>query len=157
MNTFILIFPLRDQQLLRLLFAQAQMLLYRPFLYESLLAYNFSAASSRPFDEESRGCAAICIVISRNIIRITSDARSQYLLQRDYWFATYSTLFALFVTTCSLLTSPPGKADQEILADIRMGKDVIHRHVGQNLVASRCNNLMEVCKLRYYSFLNHVD
>ena len=122
------------------------MLLYRPFLHELLSAHSFSAANSRNnFDEELKGYAAMCVGVSRNIIQITSEARSQYLLQKDYWFAIYSTFFAVFLATCSLLRSSTKGAEQD-LQDILKGKDAIVHLAGQNSVADRCSVLLEVCK-----------
>jgi len=73
-------------QLLRLAFAHAQMMLYRPFLH-----YVSTRHSTKTVDQRSYACAAACIGVSRNIIHISklerklTNGRRETNLYQQLW------------------------------------------------------------------------
>ena len=141
----------RNQQLLRFLFAQTQMTLYRPLLHEHLVICDYSDKSKISiFKEELSKYAGNCVSVSRNIIHITSEVHSQYLLQKDYWFAIYTTFFAFLITATSLLEGSANRADNGLLDDMKMGKDALSGLSKQNTVANCCDAILDVLGKSYH-------
>jgi len=89
-------------QLLRLAFAHAQMMLYRPFLH-----YVSTRDASKTVDQRSYACAAACIGVSRNIIHISKwekravvdNGRANIQKQPWKWYAK-ATLLAHIGSLC---------------------------------------------------------
>src|SRR6202000_1162610 len=80
----------RVQQLLRLSYAHAQVMLYRPFLH-------FVAMDKREkqVDQRAYACAASYVNVSRNIIHITTSMKQKGLLNGAFWFIMYTSFFAI--------------------------------------------------------------
>ena len=70
----------RIRQLLRISYAHAELMLYRPFLH-----YISRKSRSSPLDKQSGACAGACLSVSRNIIRITTEMEKSGLLVGSYW------------------------------------------------------------------------
>lgn len=121
------------------------MALYRPLLHELLAMYDSSEKSKiGVFEEELSRYAGNCVSVARNIIHITSEARSQYLLQKDHWFAIYTTFFALIITAGSLIGGSASRTDEGLLDDMQMGKEALTNLSRQNVVVNRCHATLDV-------------
>lgn len=123
----------RMQQLLRMAYAHAQLLLYRPFLH-----YVSSVHQKTSVNQRSYACAAACVSVSRNIIHITSEMRRQGLLQGSYWFSMYSTFFGILSLVFFTLENPQSANQNEILSDAREGKETLSRLAKRSMAADRC-------------------
>lgn len=128
----------RMQQLLRLAYAHAQLLLYRPFLH-----YVSSKHQKTSVNQRSYACAAACVNVSRNIIQITSDMRRQGLLQGSYWFSMYSTFFGILSLVFFTLENPQSANQNEILSDAREGKETLARLAKRSMAADRCTMTLD--------------
>ena len=121
------------------------MALYRPLLHELLVMYDSSGKSKIDvFGEELSRYAGNCVSVARNIIHITSEARSQCLLQKDHWFAVYTTFFAFIITASSLLGGSASRADESLFDDLQLGKKALFDLSKQNIMANRCHAILDV-------------
>ncbi|KAL8847313.1 MAG: hypothetical protein Q9221_007629 [Calogaya cf. arnoldii] len=91
----------------------------------------------RSMDKRSYACAAACVSVSRNIIHITSEMKRNGLLTGAYWFAMYTTLFAVLSLVFYVIENPHNAASQEILRDAREGKDTLASLAPRSMAADR--------------------
>ncbi|KAL8759670.1 MAG: hypothetical protein Q9199_000631 [Rusavskia elegans] len=128
---------IRVQQLLRLSYGHIQMILYRPFLH-----YASQSTQARSVDKRSYACAAACVSVSRNIVHITSEMKRNGLLTGAYWFAMYTTFFAVLSLVFYVIENPRNAASQEILRDAREGKDTLACLARRSLAADRSSQYL---------------
>src|ERR1700753_1621809 len=110
----------RVQQLLRLAYAHAQMMLYRPFLH-----YVSHTCKSKIIDKRSYACAAACVSVSRNIIHINTEMKKRGLLCGAYWFSMYAAFFAILSLVFFALENPDNPTSTEVLRDAKEGKNTL--------------------------------
>ncbi|KAG9190926.1 hypothetical protein G6011_09014 [Alternaria panax] len=123
----------RVQQLLRMAFGHAQLLLYRPFLHYVSQSYNANTVDQRAF-----ACASACVNVSRNIIHISTEMRKRGHLAGAYWFSMYTTFFAIVSILYFVLENPTSATSFELLRDAVEGKEVLAYFAKRSLAADRC-------------------
>ncbi|KAF2275428.1 uncharacterized protein EI97DRAFT_450995 [Westerdykella ornata] len=128
---------MRVQQLLRMAFGHAQLLLYRPFLHYVSRAFRTQAVDQRAF-----ACASACISVSRNIIHITEQMNSRGLLIGAYWFSMYTTFFAIISILYFVLENPTGPTSHELYREAERGKAVLAQFAERSMAADRCTKTL---------------
>ncbi|KAI4932615.1 hypothetical protein J4E85_003013 [Alternaria conjuncta] len=128
----------RVQQLLRMAFGHAQLLLYRPFLHYVSQSYNVNTVDQRAF-----ACASACVNVSRNIIHISTEMRNRGQLAGAYWFSMYTTFFAIVSILYFVLENPQSPTSFELLRDAVEGKDVLAYFAKRSLAADRCSTALK--------------
>ncbi|KAF1941629.1 transcriptional activator Mut3p [Clathrospora elynae] len=128
----------RVQQLLRMAYGHAQLLLYRPFLHYVSQSYNDKRVDQRAF-----ACASACVNISRNIIHISTEMRRRGLLAGAYWFSMYTTFFAIVSILYFVLENPTSSTSFELLRDAMEGKEVLEYFAKRSLAADRCSTALK--------------
>ena len=123
----------RVQHLLRVAYAHLQMILYRPFLNAISKAHPPNTA-----DPRSYGCAASCINVSRNIIRITTDMKERGLLYGSYWFAMYTTFFAIISLVFYILENAEDQSAYDLLREAQVGRESLAGLASSSMAAERC-------------------
>lgn len=123
----------RVQQLLRLAYAHAQVLLYRPFLH-------FTAADkrSKPIDQRAYACAASYVNVSRNIVHITSQMKQKGLLNGSFWFTMYTTFFSILSLVYFAAENPDNPTTEAVLKDAYEGKEILASLATRSMAADRC-------------------
>lgn len=129
----------RVQQLLRMAYAHAQMMLYRPFLH-----YVSTTCKSKVVDKRSYACAAAAVSVSRNIIHITSEMKKRGLLKGAYWFQMYTSFFAILSLVFFALENPDNQTSQDVLRDAKEGKDTLEQLAKRSMAADRCTHTLNV-------------
>ncbi|TLD36974.1 hypothetical protein E2P81_ATG02756 [Venturia nashicola] len=125
---------MRVQHLLRMGYAHAQMMLYRPFLH-----YVSHTCKSRVVDKRSYACAAACVSVSRNIIHIAVEMKKRGLLIGAYWFTMYTTFFAILSLVFYALENPENEASQDVLKVAKEGKETLESLTKRSMAADRCS------------------
>ena len=128
------------QHLLRMGYAHAQMMLYRPFLH-----YVSHACKSRVMDKRSYACAAACVSVSRNIVHIACEMRRKGLLAGAYWFTMYTTFFAILSLVFYALENPDNDASQDVLRVANEGMETLRKLTKRSMAADRCATTLQVC------------
>jgi hypothetical protein len=128
----------RVQQLLRMAFGHAQLLLYRPFLHYVSQSYKVDTVDQRAF-----ACASACVNVSRNIIHISSEMRKRGLLAGAYWFSMYTTFFAIVSILYFVLENPTNPTSFPLLRDAVEGKEVLAYFAKRSLAADRCSTALK--------------
>jgi hypothetical protein len=130
---------LRVQQLLRLAYAHAQVLLYRPFLH-------FTAADKRsgPIDQRAYACAASYVNVSRNIVHITSQMKQKGLLNGSFWFTMYTTFFSILSLVYFAAENPDNPTTEAVLKDAYEGKDILASLATRSMAADRCTATLNI-------------
>jgi hypothetical protein len=136
---FRLLTYIRVQQLLRMAFGHAQLLLYRPFLHYVSQSHNVNTVDQRAF-----ACASACVNVSRNIIHISTEMRKRGLLAGAYWFSMYTTFFAIVSILYFVLENPTSPTSFELLRDAVEGKEVLAYFAKRSLAADRCSTALKV-------------
>ncbi|KAF2744844.1 hypothetical protein M011DRAFT_448672 [Sporormia fimetaria CBS 119925] len=124
---------MRAQQLLRMGYGHAQLLLYRPFLHYVAQTYQ-----SKPIDPRAFACASACVNVSRNIIHITVEMKRRRLLYGAYWFSMYTTFFAIISILYYVLENPDMTGSQELFREALDGKEVLAHFAKKSMAADRC-------------------
>ncbi|KAJ9637170.1 Gypsy retrotransposon integrase-like protein 1 [Coniosporium tulheliwenetii] len=122
----------RVQQMLRMAYAHAQMMLYRPFVHY------VSNCKSQEIDKRSYACASACVSVSRNIVHICVEMKKRNLLIGGYWFSMYTTFFAILTLIFFALENPENAATQDVLRDAIEGKDCLAQLAKRSMAADRC-------------------
>ncbi|KAF2455849.1 fungal-specific transcription factor domain-containing protein [Lineolata rhizophorae] len=130
---------MRIQQLLRMSYAHAQLLLYRPFLH-----YVSPTRRSKDGDKRTYACAAACVSVSRNIIHITAEMKKQSLLVGGYWYSMYTCFFAILSLVYYVLENPDSYNSNEIFRDANMGKETLASLSKRSMAADRCSATLKV-------------
>ncbi|KAF2449753.1 hypothetical protein P171DRAFT_199257 [Karstenula rhodostoma CBS 690.94] len=130
---------LRVQQLLRMAFAHAQLLLYRPFLHY----VSSSERSKASVDQRAFACASACISVSRNIIHISAEMKKRGLLVGAYWFSMYTTFFSVISIIYFVLENPTSQTSRELFRDAVEGKELLDYFAKRSLAADRCSETLQ--------------
>ncbi|KAE8849858.1 hypothetical protein PTNB73_01134 [Pyrenophora teres f. teres] len=128
----------RVQQLLRMAFGHAQLLLYRPFLH-----YVSQSCNASTIDQRAFACASACVNVSRNIIHISTEMHKRGLLAGAYWFSMYTTFFAIVSILYFVLENPTSPTSFELLRDAVEGKEVLAYFAKRSLAADRCSTALK--------------
>jgi hypothetical protein len=129
----------RLQHLLRMAYAHAQMMLYRPFLH-----YVSQTREAHLVDKRSYACAAACVSVSRNIVNIAVEMKKRGLLGGAYWFTMYTTFFSILSLVFYALENPMNEASQEVLKVAREGKETLDSLAKRSMAADRCSITLKV-------------
>lgn len=129
----------RIRNLLRMAYAHAQMMLYRPFLH-----YVSSKSPPSPIDQRSYACSAACVSVARNIIHITTEMQKNNLLVGSYWFIMYTTFFAILSLIFFALENEGSPTTHDILRDAREGRDTLAGLAKRSMAADRCTSTLTV-------------
>ena len=134
-----LLTDIRARHLLRMAYAHAQMMLYRPFLH-----YVSQTGKSQLVDKRSYACAAACVSVSRNIIHIAVEMKKRKLLVGAYWFTMYTTFFAIISLVFYALENPENDASRDVLLVAKEGKDTLQSLAKRSMAADRCTATLAV-------------
>ncbi|KAH9859840.1 hypothetical protein IAQ61_011622 [Plenodomus lingam] len=129
---------IRVQQVLRMAFGHAQLLLYRPFLHYVSQSQKDKNVDQRPF-----ACASACVSVSRNIIHISTEMRKRGLLAGAYWFSMYTTFFAVVSILYFVIENPTNPTSFELLKDAVEGKEVLAYFAKTSMAADRCSSALK--------------
>ncbi|KAF2032377.1 hypothetical protein EK21DRAFT_60926 [Setomelanomma holmii] len=119
---------IRVQQMLRMAFGHAQLLLYRPFLH-----YVSLANKEKNVDQRAFACASACVSVSRNIIHISTEMRKKGVLAGAYWFSMYTTFFAIVSILYFVLENPTSPTSFELLRDAVEGKESMFERLPESI------------------------
>jgi hypothetical protein len=123
----------RIQQLLRLAYAHAQVMLYRPFLH--FVAMN---KREKPVDQRSYACAASYVNVSRNIVHITTQMKQKGLLNGAHWFTMYTSFFAILSLVYFAAENPDNPTTEAVMKDALEGRQVLNALSQRSMAADRC-------------------
>lgn len=128
----------RVQQLLRLSYAHAQVMLYRPFLH-------FTAMGKRGkhMDGRAYACAMSYVNVSRNIIHITTQMKQKGLLNGAFWFICYTSFFSVLSLVYFAAENPDNATTQAVMKDALEGKQVLAALAKGSLAADRCTATLD--------------
>ncbi|KAI9736676.1 MAG: hypothetical protein M1834_000880 [Cirrosporium novae-zelandiae] len=126
----------RVQQLLRMSYAHVQMMLYRPFLH-------YASHACAKGDKRSFPCAAACVSVSRNIVHISLEMKKRGLLIGAYWFAMYTTFFAILSLVFYIVENPGKTSSQEIWKDAQDGRATLADLSERSMAADRCTKFLD--------------
>lgn len=129
----------RVQQMLRMAFGHAQLLLYRPFLH-----YVSLSNKEKTVDQRAYACASACVSVSRNIIHISTEMRKRGVYAGAYWFSMYTTFFAIVSILYFVLENPTNPTSFELLRDAVEGKEVLAFFSKRSMAADRCSAALKV-------------
>lgn len=129
----------RIQQLLRLSYAHAQVLLYRPFLH-----YTAMEKRSKPVDQRAYACAASFVNVSRNIIHIASQMKQKGLLNGAFWFIMYTTFFSILALVYFAAENPDNPTTEAVMKDAIEGRDVLASLASRSMAADRCTATLNI-------------
>ncbi|CAK4028819.1 Activator of stress 1 [Lecanosticta acicola] len=129
----------RIQHLLRLSYAHAQVLLYRPFLH-------FTAMEKRsaPADQRAYACAASFVNVSRNIIHIASQMKQMGLLNGPFWFIMYTTFFSILALVYFAAENPDNPTTEAVMKDAIEGREVLASLTTTSMAADRCTATLDI-------------
>jgi hypothetical protein len=129
----------RVQQLLRLSYAHAQVMLYRPFLH-------FVAMDKRvkEVDQRSYACAASYINVSRNIIHMQTQMMMKGMLNGAFWFIMYTSFFAVLSLVYFAAENPDNATTEAVMKDAIEGKEVLSALSKRSMAADRCTATLDV-------------
>ena len=129
----------RVQQLLRLSYAHAQVMLYRPFLH-------FVAMDKRlkQVDQRSYACAASYINVSRNIIHIQTQMKMKGMLNGAFWFTMYTSFFAILSLVYFAAENPDNATTEAVMKDAIEGKEVLASLSNRSMAADRCTATLDI-------------
>ncbi|KEQ75439.1 fungal transcriptional regulatory protein [Aureobasidium namibiae CBS 147.97] len=123
----------RGQQLLRIAYAHAQAMLYRPFLH-----FVATDKRSRDIDQRAYTCAASYVNLSRNHIHLCVQMKQKGLLNGAHWFVMYTTFFAVVSLIYFAAENPQNITTEAVLKDAIQGKEVLASLAKRSMAADRC-------------------
>ncbi|KAK0362762.1 Gypsy retrotransposon integrase-like protein 1 [Friedmanniomyces endolithicus] len=123
----------RIQQLLRLSYAHAQVMLYKPFLH-----YVAMHKRASPVDQRAYACAASYVNVSRNIIHIVTQMKQKGLLNGAFWFIMYTSFFAILSLVYFAAENPDNATTQAVMKDALEGRRVLASLARRSMAADRC-------------------
>jgi hypothetical protein len=123
----------RVQQLLRLSYAHAQVMLYKPFLH-----YVCMDKRRHNMDPRAYACAISYVNVSRNIIHITTNMKQAGLLNGAFWFIMYTTFFAVISLVYYAAENPDNATAQPVIKDALEGKATLASLATRSMAADRC-------------------
>lgn len=131
---------LRAQLLLRLAYANAQMVLYRPFLHHV-------AKTIRPYREvryKAYACGSACVKAAMQVGWLAETLESHGLFNGANWFVSYSVSFAATVLMLFTLSNHDDDSIQAEKEAAQRLKDLLGRHADQNPAARRSSAFLQV-------------
>ncbi|GIZ40025.1 hypothetical protein CKM354_000338100 [Cercospora kikuchii] len=140
----------RVQQLLRLSYSHAQVLLYRPFLH-----YTAMERRSKPVDQRAYACAASFVNVSRNIIHIASQMKQKGLLNGAFWFIMYTTFFSILALVYFAAENPDNPTTAAVMKDAIEGRDVLASLSSRSMAADRCTATLNIVFERLPAWLRN--
>lgn len=140
---------LRVQQLLRMAFGHAQLLLYRPFLHYVSKSYQNNV------DQRAFACASACVSISRNVVHISTEMRKRGLLAGSCWFSMYTTFFAIVSILYFVTENATSPNSFEILGDAVEGREVLAHFAKRSMAADRCISALKTMFERLPESIRH--
>lgn len=129
----------RIQQLLRLSYAHAQVMLYRPFLH-----FVAMEKRSKPVDQRAYACAASYVNVSRNIIHIMTQMKQRGLLNGAFWFVMYTSFFAILSLVYFAAENPDNATMQAVMKDALEGRQTLASLATRSMAADRCTATLNV-------------
>lgn len=138
----------RIQQLLRLSYAHAQVMLYRPFLH-----FTAMEKRSKPVDQRAYACAASFVNVSRNIIHIASQMKQKGLLNGAFWFIMYTTFFSILALVYFAAENPDNVTTEAVMKDAIEGKEVLASLATRSMAADRCTATLRIVFQRLPSWM----
>lgn len=121
------------QQLLRLAYAHAQVVLYRPFLH-----YVTMDKRAKPVDQRAYACAISYVNVSRNIIHIVTQMHQKGLLNGAFWFTCYTSFFAILSLVYFAAENQDNDTTQAVMKDALEGRRVLSSLARRSMAADRC-------------------
>jgi len=70
--------------------------------------------------------------------------KKRKLLTGSYWFAMYTTFFAILSLVYYSLESPTNARNQDIMNDARDGKEILSQLSKRSMAADRCTGTLNV-------------
>ncbi|KAI4742099.1 hypothetical protein E4T50_07517 [Aureobasidium sp. EXF-12298] len=128
----------RAQQLLRIAYAHAQALLYRPFLH-----FVATDKRTRDIDQRAYTCAASYVNLSRNHIHLCVQMKQKGLLNGAHWFVMYTTFFAVVSLIYFAAENPQNITTEAVLKDAIQGKEVLASLAKRSMAADRCATTLD--------------
>nr|POF15017.1 activator of stress genes 1 [Quercus suber] len=138
----------RVQQLLRLSYAHAQVMLYRPFLH-----FVASEKRAQRVDGRAYACAMSYVNVSRNIIHITTQMKQKGLLNGAFWFICYTSFFSVLSMVYFAAENPDDPTTQAVMKDALEGKQVLASLAKGSLAADRCTATLDAVFQRLPSWM----
>ena len=129
----------RVQQLLRMSYAHAQVMLYRPFLHFVAMEKH-----AKPIDQRAYACAASYVNVSRNVIHITTQMKNKGLLNGAYWYSIYVSFFAILSLVYFAAENPENPTTEAVMKDALEGREVLAHLARRSMAADRCTATLDV-------------
>lgn len=131
---------LRANCLLHLSFLQVQIILYRPFIH-------YLSPSAPQTDTLSIQRAKNCISVARTVVKLAKEMMDAKILPGSYWFSIYTIFFSVaaliyYVRELTPTNSQDIATYDEIMNDVRNGKQVLLQLKETSMAASRTYNLL---------------
>lgn len=124
---------------MRLAYAFAQVLLYRPFLH-----FVANEKRSKQIDQRAYTCAASYVNVARNIIHLCSQMKRDGLLNGAFWFIMYTTFFSILSLVYFAAENPENATTEAIMKDALEGKEVLASLAKRSMAADRCTATLDV-------------
>ena len=125
---------------MRLAYAFAQVLLYRPFLH-----FVGTDKRSRQVDQRAYTCAASYVNVSRNIIHLCTQMRQKGLLNGAFWFIMYTTFFSILSLVYFAAENPENPTTEALMKDALEGREALASIAKRSMAADRCTATLDVC------------
>ncbi|CAD6499315.1 BgTH12-03435 [Blumeria graminis f. sp. triticale] len=141
------------QQFLRLSYAHVQMMLYRPFL----LCFSKKDSATETRNKKSLACAAACVKVSRNIIRIVRDLTKHRIMVGPCWFMINTTYFAILSLVYFVLENTDASSSPDILYDILLGQEALGVLAQSSQAARRCLDTLKALSEKLSTKLHSIS
>lgn len=128
----------RAQNMLRLAYAFAQVLLYRPFLH-----FVATEKRSRQIDTRAYTCAASYVNVARNIIHLCTQMKQKGLLNGAFWFIMYTTFFSILSLVYFAAENPDNPTTEALMKDALEGRRVLASIAKRSMAADRCTATLD--------------
>lgn len=125
--------------MLRLAYAFAQVLLYRPFLH-----FVATDKRSQQIDQRAYTCAASYVNVARNIIHLCTQMKQKGLLNGAFWFIMYTTFFSIMSLVYFAAENPDNPTTEALMKDALEGKEVLASIAKRSMAADRCTATLNV-------------
>jgi len=137
--------------MLRLAYAFAQVLLYRPFLH-----FVATDKRSQQIDQRAYTCAASYVNVARNIIHLCTQMKQKGLLNGAFWFIMYTTFFSIMSLVYFAAENPDNPTTEALMKDALEGKEVLASIAKRSMAADRCTVTLNA-SLRSSSDIRHTQ
>jgi hypothetical protein len=89
-------------------------------------------------------CAAACITVSRNIVRVAREMRSNDLLEGEEWLAVCALFFAIMSLSFYVLSNESAPVLQPVIEEAKAGYEVIKFLAEHSIWADHFSKTLEV-------------